>query len=83
MKLITALVMGLGRLDGSRVCRDRFLPVADAGEDMRRHMQRVRRIGRNRRIFSRRGKSLRRKFCGVGGMLILRAILYGDRNRDY
>ena len=54
MQLITDFLVGLRGPHRSRVGRDRFLPIADPGENVRRHVLRVRRIRRDLRIAQRR-----------------------------
>ena len=50
MQLIGRFLVGLGNPRGVRVRIDRLLPVANAREDVRGHVQGVRRIGRHLRV---------------------------------
>jgi len=50
---LVRLVARNGDVPRTRVCRGGLLPRADAREDVRRHVQRVRRRGRDRRIAPR------------------------------
>ena len=54
---VVALLRGVGR---AAVGRRRIGPGADAGEDVRGHVQRVRRVGRDLGVAARRGHALLR-----------------------
>jgi hypothetical protein len=66
MQLVVVLLPRLGRARRCVVGGDRFLPIADAREDMRRHMQRVRSPRRDLRVAGGRAQP----FIGDGRIVV-------------
>ena len=91
MQLLAGSLVALRRRRRARVGRDRILPGADAREDVRGHVQRVRRRGRDARVAARRGQALlrdRRRVVAVDQVVrharmvgVLGELLLEDRRR--
>jgi hypothetical protein len=72
VQLLRSFVIALCSGHGGDVAVDRILPIAGAGKSMRRHVQGVRRIGRNLGVTTRRiqrARSERRDVVGVNDVV--------------